>query len=138
MEGDTVELMNRSNEMYHTFMENGEYIFYYRDKAGNVSYLTVPVNCIDDNEPDAQVLYTPAKEKGNTKEDVVITISPYDIDAYGNGCYLCRSCSICASNIDSIFVFKLQDYRRSYSRRHKRLMTQDPENCGGKRLGLAF
>ena len=84
MEGDTVELMNRSNEMYHTFMENGEYIFYYRDKAGNVSYLTVPVNCIDDNEPDAQVLYTPAKEKGNTKEDVVITISPYDIDAYGN------------------------------------------------------
>lgn len=81
MDGDTVELVNRSNLMYHTFTANGDYIFYYIDKAGNMNSYTLNVNCIDDNKPDADVTYSPAKAAGNTNKDVVITISPYDIDA---------------------------------------------------------
>ena len=84
MAGDTIKLVNRPNVMYHTILSNGEYIFYYRDLAGNMNTLVLTVDCIDDNKPDADVTFAPGKAGGNTKEDVVITISPYDIDADGN------------------------------------------------------
>lgn len=84
MTGDTIELVNRPNMMYHTFMANGDYIFYYRDLAGNMKSYTLTVNCIDNNKPNADVSFTPVKADGNTRDDVVITISPYDIDAGGS------------------------------------------------------
>lgn len=83
MAGDTIEIINRANTMYHTFFKNGDYEFIYSDQAGNVSYYTVEVKDIDSNKPNANVTYSPDKSGGYTNKDVVVTITPYDIDAYG-------------------------------------------------------
>lgn len=84
MAGDTIGLVNRPNVMYHTFFANGDYVFYYRDQAGNLNSLTLTVDCIDNNKPGADVSFAPDRSAGNTRENVVITISTYDIDADGN------------------------------------------------------
>lgn len=56
----------------YTFMENGEFTFEFKDKAGNIGTATARVDWIDDSLPEAFFSYSTMEL---TKDPVTVTIS---------------------------------------------------------------
>ena len=89
------ETITGVNTYSHVFTENGTFIFYFQDLAGNAGSITATVNnIIDISKPTASVKYSTT---GTTNNDVTVTLTGRSetitgVNAYthtftGNGSY---------------------------------------------------
>ena len=62
---------NEEGYYYHTFTQNGDFVFSYRDLAGNTGKVTATVSCIDTTPPEATVVYS---KTTLTNESVIATL----------------------------------------------------------------
>lgn len=74
-EDDPVMVTNNEGSAQYTFKENGTFVFYYRDAAGNEGQVTAEVTVIDRAAPTATVSYS---EVGWTNHNVVATLVAQD------------------------------------------------------------
>ncbi|MCH5190784.1 MAG: discoidin domain-containing protein [Oscillospiraceae bacterium] len=73
---------NDDGHYYHTFTKNGDFVFAYRDLAGNTGKVTAAVSCIDTTPPEANVVYS---KTTLTNESVIATlVSEEDITIISN------------------------------------------------------
>ncbi|MDR6878507.1 Ig-like domain repeat protein [Bacillus sp. 3255] len=70
-----VKITNNGGSSQYTFKENGSFVFYYRDAAGNEGEVTAQVTYIDRTPPIGTVTYS---EAGWTNRDVIATLTPQD------------------------------------------------------------
>ncbi len=68
-ESEEITIINNGNSREYTFTENGEYIFEFQDKAGNIGKAIAKVDWLENEEP------TPTRIKGDTDGDGDITIN---------------------------------------------------------------
>jgi hypothetical protein len=74
-EDGPVTIVNNEGSSKYVFKENGSFVFYYRDKAGNEGEVTAQVAVIDRTPPTATIQYS---EAGWTNRDVTATLVAQD------------------------------------------------------------
>lgn len=74
-EDGPVKIMNNEGSSKYVFKENGSFVFYYRDEAGNEGEVMAQVAVIDRTPPTATILYS---EAGWTNHDVTATLVAQD------------------------------------------------------------
>ncbi|MCI8466877.1 MAG: hypothetical protein HFI08_01595, partial [Bacilli bacterium] len=69
---ENVTILNNEGKNTYTFTENGEFVFEFRDQAGNVGSAKAVVNWIDKKAPVASITYS---KNTMTNQDVIATIT---------------------------------------------------------------
>ncbi len=99
---EEVTILNNNGLTTYTFVENGEFTFELKDKAGNVGYVTARVNWIDKKAPEATIRYNINKlTNQNVTAEIVSDEDIKIINNNGNNTYTFEE--------NGEFIFEYQD-----------------------------